>query len=213
VKFIGALGSWFRAFAAKTHRKAPLMDGLDFHPYPVPQSLPFAGGYPNTRDASVSNLARIYQAFYDAFTGTPQRTIGQQKGGGLPLSLNEMGIQTAVSSQPGYAGLEVSANSAGGVIGKFATEAYQASYYKQTLQLLACDPNVRVINLFRLVDEPSLAGWQSGLYWIGDGIPVAKQSATMLAAWMAQTHGACQGKLVPWKPGSPVKQLTNRHQG
>ena len=80
------------------------------------------------------------------------------------------------------------------MIGKFATEAYQATYYKQMLQLLACDPNVRVINLFRLVDEPNLAGWQSGLYWVGNGIPVAKQSATMVAAWMAQTHGACQGK-------------------
>jgi hypothetical protein len=210
VKFLGALGSWFRAFAAKTHRTAPLMDGLDFHPYPVPQSIPFATGYANTSDASVSNLPRIYQAFYDAFTGTPQRTIGQQKGGGLPLSLNEMGIQTAVTSQTGYSGLEVSANSAGGVVGKFATEAYQASYYQQMLQLLSCDPNVRVINLFHLVDEPSLAGWQSGLYWVGSGTPVAKQSATMLAGWMSQTHGACQGRMVPWRPGPPVKQLAKR---
>jgi hypothetical protein len=210
VSFLGALGSWFRAFVAKTHRTAPLMDGLDFHPYPVPQSLPFAAGYANPKDASVSNLPRIYQAFYDAFTGTPQRTIGQQKGGGLPLSLNEMGIQTAVTSQSGYSGLEVSANSAGGMVGKFATEAYQASYYQQMLQLLSCDPNVRVINLFHLVDEPSLAGWQSGLYWVGSGTPVAKQSATMLAGWMTKTHGACQGRMVPWRPGPPVKQLTKR---
>jgi hypothetical protein len=211
VQFLGALGSWFRAFAVKTHRKAPLMDGLDFHPYPVPQSIPFATGYANTRDASVSNLARIYQAFYDAFTGTPQRTIGQQKGGGLPLSLNEVGIQTAASGQLGYTGIEISANSAGGVVGKFATEAYQANYYKQMLQLVACDPNVRVMNLFRLVDEPSLAGWQSGLYRVGYGTPVAKQSATMVAAWMAQTHGACQGRPVPWKPAPPpVEQLAKR---
>ena len=210
VKFLGALGSWFRAFAAKTHRTAPLMDGLDFHPYPVPQSLPFATGYANIHDASVSNLPRIYQAFYEAFTGTPQRTIGQQKGGGLPLSLNEMGIQTAATGQPGYSGLEVSANSAGGVVRKFATEAYQASYYQQMLQLLSCDPNVRVVNLFHLVDEPSLAGWQSGLYWVGSGTPIAKQSATMLTAWMAKTHGACQGTPVGWRPGPPVKQLTKR---
>ena len=44
------------------------------------------------------------------------------------------------------------------------------------LQLLSCDPNVRVINIFHLVDEPNLAGWQSGLYWVGT-TPVAKQSA------------------------------------
>jgi hypothetical protein len=96
------------------------------------------------------------------------------------------------------------------MVGKFATEAYQASYYQQMLQLLSCDPNVRVINLFHLVDEPNLAGWQSGLYWVGNGTPVAKQSATMLASWMAKTHGACQGKMVRWKPGPPVKQLTKR---
>jgi hypothetical protein len=202
VKFLAALGAWFKAFAAKTHRTAPLMDGLDFHPYPVPQSLPFAQGYSDPRDASISNLARIYQAFYDGFNGTPQRTIGQQKGGGLPVSLNEMGIQTNAAGQPGYTGIEVSANSAGGVVRQFATEAYQATYYKQMLQLLACDPNVRVINLFRLVDEPNLAGWQSGLYWIGNGTPIAKQSATMIEALMAQTHGACQGKPVPWHPSA-----------
>ena len=38
------LGAWFKAFAAATGRTAPLMDGLDFHPYPIPQSLPFATG-------------------------------------------------------------------------------------------------------------------------------------------------------------------------
>ena len=40
------------------------MDGFDFHPYPVPQSLPFATGYGDVRSASVSNLGRIYQAFF-----------------------------------------------------------------------------------------------------------------------------------------------------
>jgi hypothetical protein len=94
VTFLRALGTWFRAFAAKTGRTKPLMDGLDFHPYPIPQSQPFAQGYASPNDATVSNLPRIYQAFYDGFNGTPQPTIGQQAGGGLPLSLNEVGVQT-----------------------------------------------------------------------------------------------------------------------
>ena len=204
VRFLGYLGAWFRAFAAKTHRTAPLMDGFDFHPYPVPQSLPFATGYANVRDASISNLARIYQAFYNGFTGTPQRTIGQQRGGGLPVSLNEMGIQTNASGQPGYTGTEVSANAAGGMVGQYASETYQATYYKQMLSLLACDPNVRVINLFHLVDEPSLAGWQSGLYWVGTDGPVAKQSAAAVSTWLGTTGGACQGKMVPWRPAPPA---------
>jgi hypothetical protein len=129
VMFLRDLGAWFRAFAAKTGRTRPLMDGLDFHPYSVPQSMPFAQGYQSVVDATVSNLARIYQAFYDGFNGTPQPTIGQQAGGGLPVSPNEVGIQTDSTGHPGYVGTEVSANADGGVTGQFATEAYQASWY------------------------------------------------------------------------------------
>jgi Cellulase (glycosyl hydrolase family 5) len=200
VRFLGDLGTWFKSFALQTHRKTPLMDGLDFHPYPVPQSLPFSKGYADPDDASVANLPRIYQAFYDGFNGSPQRTIGQQKGGGLPLSLNEMGIQTNTVGQPGYTGVEVSANAAGGMVGQFATQAYQATYYREMLALLACDPNVRVINIFHLVDEPDLPGWQSGLYWVGTTMPVAKQSAAAVASWITITGGRCQGKLTPWHP-------------
>jgi hypothetical protein len=204
VRFLQAMGAWFKSFAAATHRKAPLMDGLDFHPYPVPQSLPFAKGYASTRDASISNLPRIYQAFYDGFAGSIQRTIGQQKGGGLPVSLNEMGIQTNATNMLGYQGIEVSANAAGGLIGATASEAYQAAYYKQMLQVLACDPNVRVINIFHLVDEPSLAGWQSGLYWFAVPTPLAKQSAGVVSSWAATTGGNCVGRTVPWTPAAPM---------
>ena len=106
------------------------MNGLDFHPYPIPQSLPIAIGYRNANDASIANLARIYQAFYNGFAGSTQRTIGKQPGGGLPVSLNEMGIQTDEVGVPGYSGVEVSATGAGGVDGKTATQAYQAAYYR-----------------------------------------------------------------------------------
>jgi hypothetical protein len=208
VRFLGYLGVWFKSFAAATHRTAPLMDGLDFHPYPVPQSLPFATGYSDSRDASISNLPRIYQAFYNGFNGTPQRTIGQQKGGGLPVSLNEMGIQTDERNMPGYQGLEVSANAAGGMVGADASQAYQATYYKQMLQLLSCDPNVRVINIFHLVDEPNLTGWQSGLYAFAVPTPLPKQSASIVSAWIAQSHGACQGKPIPWTPAVTPVALT-----
>ena len=197
VPFLKALGAWFRSFVAKTNRTAPLMDGFDFHPYPIPQSQPFAQGYPNASEASVSNLGRIYQAFYDGFAGTPQPTIGQQGGGGLPLSLNETGIQTDSSGHAGYVGSEVSATSAGGVIGQFATEDYQAGWYRQMLDLLACDPNVRVLNIFHLIDEPSLAGWQSGLYFV-DTAP--KQSAQVVRDWIAQTGGRCPGTSQMWTP-------------
>ena len=93
------------------------------------------------------------------------------------------------------------------MIGQFATEAYQATYYKQMLQLLACDPNVRVINLFHLVDEPNLAGWQSGLYWVGNGMPVAKQSATMLGRLDgARPTARARGSASRGSRGSPASR-------
>ncbi len=208
VHFLAALGSWFRAFAARTHRSAPLMDGLDVHPYPVPQSLPFAVGYPNSKDVSVANMPRLYQAFYSAFNGTPQPTIGQQPGGALPVSVNEVGIQTASTGLAGYSGVKAAANSAGGVYGPYATQAYQASWYRQMLALLACDPNVKTVNIFKLADEPSLAGWQSGLFQFSPtGTPRPKQSAQAVRNWIARTSGNCQGRLRPWLPPAAPKPV------
>ena len=202
VKFLQALGAWFKA----SGRSKPIMDGLDFHPYPIPQSLPFASGYPQVVDASVSNLPRIYQAFYDGFNGSAQPTIGQQAGGGLPLSLNEVGIQTDSTGKPGYVGTETAANAAGGVLGATATEAYQASWYLQMLQLVACDPNVKLVNIYHLIDEASLAGWQSGPYYVDR---TAKQSAAAVHDWIASTGGVCVGAVRPWTPpGVPAKPTT-----
>jgi hypothetical protein len=197
VTFLHDLGAWFHAFVAKTGRTKPLMDGLDYHPYPIPQSLPFSQGYATPSEATVSNLPRIYQAFYDGFSGTPQRTIGQQAGGGLPVSLNEVGIQTDSTGHFGYVGTETGANAAGGVIGQFATESYQATWYSQMLDLLACDPNVKIVNIYHLIDEAGLAGWQSGLYYADR---TAKSSAAVVHDWIANTAGACRGSLHPWTP-------------
>jgi hypothetical protein len=193
VKFLQALGAWFKA----SGRTRPLMDGLDFHPYPIPQSLPFATGYAGTTSASVANLPRIYQAFYDGFAGSAQPTIGQQAGGGLPVSLNEVGIQTDSTGRPGYVGAETAANAAGGVLGATATEGFQASWYQQMLQLVSCDPNVRLVNIYHLLDEAALSGWQSGLYYVDR---TAKQSAMTVHDWIASTGGACQGAPHPWTP-------------
>jgi len=199
VKFLQALGAWFKA----SGRTRPLMDGLDFHPYPIPQSLPFGTGYTQTTDATVSNLPRIYQAFYDGFAGSAQPTIGQQPGGGLPLSLNEVGIQTDSTGRPGYVGSETAANAAGGVLGVTATEDYQSSWYLQMLQLVSCDPNVKLVNIYHLLDEAALSGWQSGLYYV-DQTP--KKSAATVHDWIASTVGNCRGAQRPWTPpGVPAR--------
>ena len=206
VTFLAALGSWFRAFALKTHRTRALMDGFDFHPYPVPQTQSFAQGYADAKEASVANLSRIYQAFYRAFNGTRQKTIGQQAGGGLLVSLNETGVQTTSAGRAAYTGAEVSATSAGGVVGGFATEDYQARWYRQMLDLLACDPNVAFVNIFHLIDDHAREGWQSGLYYADE---TAKRSAQTVQAWLAQTGGACAATVHPWTPsGTAFKPPT-----
>ena len=91
----------------------------------------------------------------------------------------------------------MSANANGGVIGAYATESYQASWYLEMLNLVACDPNVRIVNIYHLVDEADLAGWQSGLFYL-DHTP--KQSAASVHDWIASSAGSCQGAPQPWTP-------------
>ena len=128
------------------------------------------------------------------------------------LSLNETGVQTDSSGRLGYTGAEVSATGAGGVTGSFATADYQASWYGKMLELLACDPNVAFVNIFHLVDEASLAGWQSGLYYADES---PKKSAQTVRSWLAQTGGVCTGKVEPWTPGSlrPTPALPGTGRG
>jgi hypothetical protein len=203
VNFLKALGAWYR----QSGRSQPLMDGFDFHPYPIPQSLPFATGYADQENAAVSNLPRIYQAFYDGFKGTAQKTIGP---GGLPVSLNEVGIQTDNSGKAGYTGSEVSGDANGGVRGDTATEAFQSSWYLQMLNYVACDPNIQAVNIFHLVDESDLGGWQSGLYYVGYQ---AKQSASAVSQWISQTGGSCSGAQKSWTPTGDTTTPTTTTPG
>jgi hypothetical protein len=194
VKFLGYLGDWYRS----SGRTKPIMDGFDFHPYPIPQTLPFDQGYADPNSASVTNLPRIYQAFFDAFKGTAQPTIGP---GGLKVSLNEVGIQTTADGHDGYTGAE---NTAVG------SEQFQSDWYSRMLAYVACDPNVAVVNIFHLVDESDLATWQSGLFYRGYA---PKASADAVRQFVAGS--ACAGGLRTWKPGAqggtgakPTKSLS-----
>lgn len=178
VDWLRFLGQWYRS----SGRTKPLMDGLDLHPYPIPQSLPFETGYPGSTSFSVVNLSRAYQAFYSAFAGTPQRTVGP---GRLPVSLNEVGIQTTPPPQlaSAYTGSE---NAAG--VDQTGSEQYQSDWYRKLIDYALCDADVTKVNIFKLVDESSLLGWQSGLYYIGY---VPKLSASTFPAELSRTAGVC----------------------
>ena len=98
VKFIQGMGAAYRA----SGRTKPLMDEFAYHPYPKKDTDSLTEGYiwPN---AGVTNLDRIKQAFWDAFSDTGQKTFEQ----GLRVKLDEVGWQVAVpTALPPYFGAE-----------------------------------------------------------------------------------------------------------
>jgi len=132
VDWLRFLGAWYRG----SGRTKPLMDGVDLHPYPIPQSIPFETGYPGRTSYSVVNLPRAYQAFDSAFAGTGQPTVGP---GRLPVSLNEVGIQT--TPPPDLAGQYTGAENGAGVEAT-GSEAYQADWYTKLVDYALCDADV-----------------------------------------------------------------------
>jgi hypothetical protein len=190
IDWLGYLGQWYR----QSGRTKPLMDGLDLHPYPIPQSLPFATGYADPHNYSVSNLPRVYQAFYNAFNGTGQPTVGP---GSLPVQLNEVGIQTDTTGHSGYTNQE--ATNGTGVVPPTNTEQYQAQWYSQLVDYAECHAEITNVNIFKLIDETDLRYWQSGLYF-ADG--AAKQSAAAVASEIQKDAGRCPtGAATTWAPG------------
>ena len=73
-------------------------------------------------------------------------------------------------------------------------EATQGSYYAQLIALMACDPNVALLNFFHAVDETSLPAWQSGVV-LPDGTPRASYAAVKEAI-AAGAAGAISGSAI-----------------
>jgi hypothetical protein len=92
VRFLGALGAWYR----RSGRTEPLMDGLAFHLYPraATDALLRRYDWPN---AGYADLGRVKQAFWDAFHDTAQPTTVE----GLQLYLNEAGWQVNTAGYEG----------------------------------------------------------------------------------------------------------------
>lgn len=198
--FLAALGRWYRT---SPYAGSPIMDGLDLHPYPIPQSVPFAQGNSVAGGPSygVATLGSVYQAFFDAFDGTGQPTVGP---GGLPVSLNEVGIQT-VPRDPGYVGAETAG---WGIDGSTGTWAYQASWYKRLIDASQCDASITNVNIFKLIDQNDLSGWQSGLFEVGW---VPKMSAGVVAHELATVRTCPTGPPTLWEPSSATPVVPGVH--
>jgi hypothetical protein len=80
----------------------------------------------------------------------------------LPIYYTEFGVQTAVPAPKRhfYVDLDSPART------DSVSFAVQGAYYRRALELAYCQPTVRGLFVFHTFDEPSLSGWQSGLYFV-----------------------------------------------
>jgi hypothetical protein len=79
------------------------------------------------------------------------------------------------------------------------SEATQALYYRQAMELSFCQPNVRGLVLFHVADEPARAGWQSCVMY-ADSKPKAslKQVLAAIGETKRGVVAGCTGlRLVP----------------
>jgi hypothetical protein len=74
-------------------------------------------------------------------------------------------------------------------------ESTQGQYYAQLIALMACDPDVALLNFFHAVDETNLAAWQSGVV-LPDGTHRASFALVKNAILANQS---CHGKTAEWR--------------
>jgi hypothetical protein len=193
VRCLRDIGAAYRA----SRRQRPLMDEFSFHPYPERDTHPLTRGYTWPK-AGLVNLDRIKQAVWDAFNATPQPTFAEAGRSvmlpSLTFRLDEVGWQVGVPAahQRAYVGRENV---------ETTTEAAQAQIYAEAVRLLVCDPAVKSMLWFGLVDEPDLDRWQAGLIradWS------RRPSYDTVKRAIAETSGRCAGNQVAWRHATSV---------
>ena len=143
--FIRDLGEALRA----SGRSEPPLDGFAFHPYPVSSSVP-----PDR--PTDPNSTSILMADYEEKL---RPLLDEAFGPGLPVLYSELGVETTIPAGKAslYEGEEVADP---------VDEDTQADYYRRAIELAACQTNVEGLLLFHSHDEPALAGFQSGVYYV-----------------------------------------------
>src|SRR5215510_665532 len=150
-KFIEDLGEAYRA----SHRSKPVMDALAIHPYMRTSKLPPTDTHAASTTITIADYPKLVTLLARAFDGTAQR--GQD----MPVYYTEFGVQTVVPAAHRAAYTDLKSPSAADAV----DPQTQARYYREALDLAACQPTVRGLFVFHTFDEPDLAGWQSGLYY------------------------------------------------
>jgi len=185
-QFILDLGAAYRA----TGRQIPIMDAFAFHPYMLTSSEPPTLVHPNTTVITIADYGKLASLLGQAFDGTAQR------GSTLPIVYDEFGVESTFPASKAslYTGSEPATTHP-------VDQSTQAAYYRQAFALAFCQPNVRAILVFSLIDETALSGWQSGVFYADD---TSKTSLAGVAAAAAavrhNTIAVCPGLHVTPRP-------------
>jgi hypothetical protein len=150
-KFIEDLGAAYRA----SHRSKPIMDAFAIHPYMRTSKLPPTDTHATSTTITIADYPKLVTLLARAFDGTAQRWDG------LPVYYTEFGVQTVVPAAHRDAYTDLKSPLAADAV----DPQTQARYYREALELAACQPTVRGLFVFHTFDEPDLAGWQSGLFY------------------------------------------------
>ena len=172
-RFIEDLGEAYRA----SHRTKPIMDAFAIHPYMRTSKLPPTDTHAASSTITIADYPKLVALLVRAFTGTAQH--GQD----LPIYYTEFGVQTVVPAPHRGAYTDLKSPSAVDAV----DPQTQARYYREALELAACQPTVRALFVFHTFDEADLAGWQSGLYY-ADQQPKASLPAFRKAAVEARNE-------------------------
>jgi hypothetical protein len=196
ILFLKDVGDAYRA----SGRTRPIADDVAFHCHPnLNTDAPSVGfDWPN---AGCANLDRFKQAWWDAFHGTGQ-PLFEETGAAHPdpgtkayvrFFIDEAGYQATVPADKAhfYSGAENV---------KLLDDTTQGNYYAQLITMVACDRNVKLLNLFHLADETLLPGWQSGLEYV-DGTPRASYGIVKAALAANRT---CRGPEHLWRHTTSV---------
>jgi len=150
--FIRDMGDAYRA----SGRRKPIMDVFAIHPYLQRSEQPPSKAHPRGTAIGFADYDKLVRLLGKAFDGTAQA------GSKLPIAYTEFGVQARIPKRARalYTNLD-------SPLGQDAVdEATQGRYYRQALELAACQPTVIAVVFFHLIDEPDLERWQSGPYYV-----------------------------------------------
>ena len=181
--FITDMGTAYRDL----NRNRPIMDGFSFHPYGENSSTPPTFAHLSGTSLGLADYDKLVSLLGTAFDGTAQL------GSTLPIVYDEYGVDSQIpdGKRRFYSGREPATT-------RPASEGVQAAYYREALEMAACQPTVRGFLIFHVTDETDYNRWQSGVYY-ADGTP--KSSRPFVKQTMAEIRSGAVDCGAPPVPG------------